>query len=85
MTRDFNSNMNDEINKEFNMNAITEHNKLVNKDNYNIFWLVDASHMVWYNKHYKKMILVNYVIKILFNNFMIYYLIYNIWIIKKNI
>jgi hypothetical protein len=55
--RDFNSNTEDDINKDFNNLTLIEHNELVYLDNYHIYWLVDASHMCWYDKYYKKSIL----------------------------
>jgi hypothetical protein len=55
--RDFNSNIENENYKEFNTNALMEHNELIDNQNYNIYWVIDAGHMCWYNKYYKKMIL----------------------------
>jgi len=55
--RDFNSNTEDDINKNFNNLTLIEHNELVYLDNYHIYWLVDASHLCWYDKYYKKSIL----------------------------
>ena len=55
--RDFNNNMDDMINKDFNTLALMEHNELVSLDNYHIYWLIDGSHLCWYNKYYKKSIL----------------------------
>jgi len=55
--RDFNSNTDDETNKEFNTNAMNEHNLLVNKKKYNIYWLVDGTHLIWEKENYKRMIL----------------------------
>jgi hypothetical protein len=55
--RDFNSNIDDIINKEFNTNAMNEHNLLINKKKYHIYWLVDGTHMIWEKDYYKKFIL----------------------------
>ncbi|XWV25950.1 putative orfan [Tupanvirus soda lake] len=56
--RDFSSDIQDHINAEFNKNALDEHNILIKKsDKYQIFWLVDASHYIWFNKYYKKQII----------------------------
>jgi len=56
--RDYNSVLKDEIDIEFNTNAMNEHQILDNKKNkYNIYWLVNAGHMVWRNEGYKKQII----------------------------
>lgn len=56
--RDYNSVIKEEIDQLFNNQAIEEHNILssINK-NYNIFWLIDAGHGIWFNKLYKKQII----------------------------
>lgn len=56
--RDFNGVVNDDVNKQFNEYAVREHNILSNlSDKYRIFWLVNASHDIWFNGLYKKQIL----------------------------
>jgi hypothetical protein len=55
--RDFNSNNDDEINKEHNMNAMKEHTLLLNKKNYHIHWCIDGTHMIWEKDNYKNLIL----------------------------
>lgn len=56
--RDFNSKINDDADKQFNEYAVDEHNILSNlSDKYRIYWLVNASHNIWFNELYKKEIL----------------------------
>ena len=55
--RDFNSNINDEIYKEFNTNAMNEHNLLINNKKYHIYWMIDGSHLIWEQENYKNLIL----------------------------
>jgi hypothetical protein len=55
--RDYNSKIKDEIDIEFNTNAMNEHRILENKNKYKIYWLIDAGHVIWRNKNYKKQII----------------------------
>ena len=55
--RYFNSNINDEINKQHNTNAMNEHNLLINNKKYHIYWMIDGSHMIWEQENYKNLIL----------------------------
>lgn len=56
--RDFNGDASDDVNKQFNKYALMEHKILSDlSDNYRIYWLVDASHDIWFNELYKKEIL----------------------------
>jgi predicted peptidase len=56
--RDYNSEIKDEIDKQFNEYALLE-NKILSKlsKKYQIFWQIDASHTLWSKKKYKKQIL----------------------------
>jgi hypothetical protein len=59
--RDFNSKINNDIDKQFNEYTIFENDilsKISNK--YQIFWLTDASHILWSKKKYEKQI-INYI------------------------
>lgn len=59
--RDFNSDVNNKIDKEFNEYAILENNILKKlSKNYKVFWMVDGGHMFWTNEMYKKQ-LYNYI------------------------
>ena len=55
--RDFNSKIDDTMNKEFNMNAMNEHNLLINKKKYHIYWCIDGTHLIWEQDNYKNLIL----------------------------
>lgn len=63
--RDFNGVVKDEIDKQFNEYAIREHDILSKlSDNYEIFWLVNATHDLWFNESYKQQI-INQIYKII--------------------
>jgi adenylate kinase family enzyme len=56
--RDFNGTVDNDINKQFNEYAVEEHNILLNlSDKYRIYWLVNATHDIWFDNLYKKQIL----------------------------
>lgn len=40
--RDINATIKDDVDKEFNINAIDEHNELIKYNNYHIYWLANA-------------------------------------------
>ena len=59
--RDYNSEIKDDIDKQFNDYALLENNILSKlSKNYQIFWQIDASHTLWSKEEYKNQIL-NYV------------------------
>lgn len=60
--RDFNGDTSDEINKQFNSYAMEEDNILskIGGESYEIFWLVNAGHDIWFNDNCKRQI-INYV------------------------
>jgi hypothetical protein len=55
--RDYNSNNDDNIMKEYNDNVIEENKILSKYDNHIIYVLLDASHMIWNNNNYKNTII----------------------------
>lgn len=66
--RDFNSTVDDVVNLQFNHNALDEHNILSKKSTkYEIFWLIDAGHNIWFNDFYKKQI-IKYILNIVLIN-----------------
>lgn len=59
--RDFNSNPDDQIDRQFNEYATTENNIMTDlSKNYQIFWQINASHTLWEKDIYKNQIL-NYI------------------------
>lgn len=58
--RNYNSNIINDIDNQFNSNAILEHNILNKYDKFNkytIYWLINASHIIWSNEKNKKFII----------------------------
>ena len=55
--RDFNSDVSDDINKNFNNLVVKEYNLLKNNKYYTHFWLVDAGHNVMVHPIYRKQII----------------------------
>lgn len=55
--RDFNSNVSNDINQNFNNLAIKEYNLLKNNKYYKHFWLVDAGHNLMSHPIYRKQII----------------------------
>ena len=65
--RDYNSKINDDIDRQFNEYALLEHDILSKiSKNYQIFWQIDASHLIWSKDAYKNQI-INYISLILNN------------------
>lgn len=59
--RDYNSKVKDDMDKQFNEYALLE-NKILSKlsNKYQVFWQIDAGHVLWFNKLYKEQI-INYI------------------------
>lgn len=53
--RDFNGTIKNDIDKQFNDYSLEEHDILLNlSKKYNMFWLVNGGHDLWFNEFYKK-------------------------------